>query len=72
MNGLTKIALELNAIHVEVSELLATPMRIEETVEQRLDRARAEMIERMGGVEAMQRMHEMATTDLYASGRHLD
>jgi hypothetical protein len=68
MNGLNIILNELNEIHAEVSAMLAVPMRIEETVEQRLDRARAEVIARMGGVEQMTQANTMAVESIYASG----
>ena len=68
MNGLNIILNELNEIHTEVSAILAVPMRIEETVEQRLDRARAEVIARMGGPEKMTQAHALTVESIYASG----
>lgn len=73
MNGLNVILNELNEIHAEVSALLSNHMAIEqdrptETPEQRLDRARAEVIARMGGVEQMAQAHAMAVESIYAGG----
>ena len=74
MNGLNIILNELNEIHAEVSALLGNHMAIEqvrptETPEQRLDRARAEVMARMGGPEKMAQAHAMAVESIYASGK---
>lgn len=74
---LEEVSEELNAIHEEVTRLLGTCLSVEkarntETSEQRLDRARAETIARMGGPEAMARMQQMAIEAMYAEDRTLD
>lgn len=73
MDGIKVILWELNAIHEEVTQLLENHMAIEksrqtETMEQRLARARAEMIARMGGVEQMAQAHALTVESIYASG----
>ena len=61
--NLGKVKTELDAIHKELSEYERNARRIE---------ARRQMVERLGGEEAVRRLHEMAIDSMYAEGRTLD
>lgn len=62
----------LKSIEESGAEMRACVAKLDRSNDERLAAARAEMLARLGGEDAAQRMNAMAVSDMYASGRHLD